>query len=150
MKIIALLIIGILITGSAIAADSDESLFEKHLEEANKWIKARNVRITRSHYGPGYHKNLSVVHDVVGHTYIDYYWTMGPHPWAPSNQYPFRMSDILLRYDVSKSEFRLISFQSNSTGKQESEVGADQPATAPQLKSEGKDKPQPESKVRPR
>jgi hypothetical protein len=28
--------------------------------------------------------------------------------------------------------------------------GADQPATAPELKSEGKDKPQPESKVRPR
>ena len=27
--------------------------------------------------------------------------------------------------------------------------GADQPATAPELKSEGKDKPQPESKVRP-
>ncbi len=40
--------------------------------------------------------------------------------------------------------------ESVTTNKKKFEqAGADQPATAPQLKSEGKDKPQPESKVRP-
>ncbi len=34
--------------------------------------------------------------------------------------------------------------------KQSEQGGADQPATAPQLKSEGKEKPKPESEVRPR
>jgi hypothetical protein len=34
--------------------------------------------------------------------------------------------------------------------KKAEQVGADQPTTAPELKSEGKDKPQPESKVAPR
>jgi NigD-like C-terminal beta sandwich domain len=40
-----------------------------------------------------------------------------------------------------------VKYGENNTN---AEGGADQPATAPELKSEGKDKPQPESKVRPR
>ena len=37
-----------------------------------------------------------------------------------------------------------------ASGRQAEQAGADQPATAPELKSEGKDKPKPESKVAPR
>ena len=49
---------------------------------------------------------------------------------------------ILMR--IVKSELsRIPKFEEVEQG------GADQPATAPELKSEGKDKPQPESKVRP-
>jgi hypothetical protein len=136
MKTIAMLIFALLFTVSAIAADSDQLIFEKHLEEANQWINARkDVKISRSHYGPVYHKDLSVVRDVQGHTYIDYYWTMGPNPWAPSNQYPFNFSDILVRFDVSKSEFRLIYYQPSYAGKQENKQdGGGQPASRPESK----------------
>jgi hypothetical protein len=41
-----------------------------------------------------------------------------------------------------------VKYGENNTNAEQG--GADEPATAPELKSEGKDKPQPESKVRPR
>jgi hypothetical protein len=87
MKIFTILVFGFLFAGAACAADRDQAIFEKHLEDARKWVKARkDVTLTRSHYGPGYHKELSVVRDVQGRTYIDYYWTTGASPWAPSRQ----------------------------------------------------------------
>jgi hypothetical protein len=51
-------------------------------------------------------------------------------------------------YCTEVSEFAKL--QQRQIEKQGQQGGADQPATAPELKSEGKDKPQPESKVRPR
>ncbi|MES2983543.1 MAG: hypothetical protein V4727_14615 [Verrucomicrobiota bacterium] len=60
----------------------------------------------------------------------------------------------LMYFDRDKDEdvkAFLKSLNPNPNRKNQSEQGgADQPTTAPELKSEGKDKPQPESKVAPR
>ena len=150
MKILTILTLAVLLVGAARAADKDQALFERNLEEARKWVQARkDVRLSRSHYGPSYHKGLSVIRDAKSRTYVDYYWTMGGSLWAPSRQYPFNFSDVLVRFDVSRSQFRLIYYQPGYAGKHTSEQdGADQPATAPESKPEGNEKPKPESEGR--
>ena len=50
---------------------------------------------------------------------------------------------------MSDSKDGIVTKIYSPTKKRIEQGGADQPATAPLLKSEGKDKPQPESKVRP-
>jgi hypothetical protein len=55
---------------------------------------------------------------------------------------------IRLIFRSHKEAFDFISIFLTESPK--AEGGADQPATAPELKSEGKDKPQPEKEVRPR
>lgn len=53
---------------------------------------------------------------------------------------------VLQRYHISKERETSLDTEKNGA----KQGGANQPATAPESKSEGKDKPQPESKVAPR
>ncbi len=58
--------------------------------------------------------------------------------------------DRPMSFDQLEQNVTLIRATRIEPDKEAEQGGADQPATAPELKSEAKDKPQPESKVRPR
>jgi len=116
MKTILMILSFMTITFLAQAEDKDEAHFNAHKAKAVQWISSqKNIKLSRSHYGPHYIKGLSVSHDAKGNTYVDYYMTMGPLVRVDTmKQYPFRFSDIFVRYDTQKKVFRLIYHQTKN------------------------------------
>lgn len=71
---------------------------------------------------------------------------------VPGYNISFKALEGVPLYEVACIEYyqKRIDEVAAAINTRREQAGADQPATAPELKSEGKDKPQPESKVRPR